>query len=264
MSDSPSRRHLLLAAAAALTAPVLARRAMAGQTRGQPGITLPADIRQGDQVTVTRVRTARPVIAMTFDDGPHANLTPQLLDILSERRIRATFFVIGSRVAPHAAILSRIAAEGHEIGNHTWSHPSLSALGDGGILTEIDRTTRAIQDVVGRPPAVMRPPYGNLTGRQRQMVHAERNLPTILWSVDPEDWRRPGAGVVTSRIVTASHPGGIVLAHDIQTGTVRAMPATLDTLIARGYEFVTVSELIGLPRWGGRPVWRGPEAPSGS
>ncbi len=247
-------RQLLLGAGAALASPVVARQAKAQQTRAQPVITLPGDITHGDQATITRMRTARPVVAMTFDDGPHASLTPQLLDILLERQIRATFFVIGSRVAPHARILRRIAAEGHEIGNHTWSHPSLSALGDAGILTELDLTTRAVHEAVGRPPVVMRPPYGNLTGRQRLMVHAERNLPTVLWSIDPEDWRRPGAAIVASRIVTASHPGGIVLAHDIQIGTVRAMPATLDALIARGYEFVTISELIGWPRWDTRRI----------
>ena len=264
MSDRPSRRHLLLAAGAALAAPFPARPAAAQQTRAQPGIALPHDIAHGDQVTITRMRTARPVVAMTFDDGPHASLTPQLLDILAARGIRATFFVIGSRIAPQAALLRRIASEGHEIGNHTWSHPSLSALGDGGILTELDLTTRAIHDAVGRAPVVMRPPYGNLTGRQRLMVHAERNLPTILWSIDPEDWRRPGPAAVTSRIVTASHPGGIVLAHDIQSGTVRAMPATLDALIARGYEFVTVSELIGWPRWDTRSIRAGARGASAS
>ena len=254
MTDSPTRRHILLAAGVALTSPFLVRPASAQQGRAQTTITLPGDITRGEQATITRVRTARPVVAMTFDDGPHVSLTPQLLDILAERQIRATFFVIGSRVVRHPDIAQRIAAEGHEIGNHTWSHPSLSGLGDASILSELDRTTLAIYDAVGRPPVTMRPPYGNLTGRQRLMVHAERNMPTVLWSVDPEDWRRPGASVVTSRIVNASHPGGVILAHDIQVGTVRAMPATLDALIARGYQFVTVSELIGWPRWDTRRI----------
>jgi peptidoglycan/xylan/chitin deacetylase (PgdA/CDA1 family) len=254
MTDSPSRRQILLAAGAALASPFVVRPASAQQTRAEATITLPGDITHGDQATITRVHTARPVVAMTFDDGPHVNLTPQLLDILAARQIRATFFVIGSRVVHHPVIMRRIAAEGHEIGNHTWSHPSLSGLRDASILSELDRTTQAIFDAVGRPPVTMRPPYGNLTNRQRVMVHAERNLPTVLWSVDPEDWRRPGASFVTSRIVNASHPGGVILAHDIQVGTVRAMPATLDTLIARGYQFVTVSELIGWPRWDSRRI----------
>lgn len=249
MTDRPCRRQVLLRAGAALAMPFLARPAAAQYSILQPGIALPGDITRGDQATITRVRTARPVVAMTFDDGPHASLTPQLLDILAQRQIRATFYLIGSRVVRHPDLTLRIATEGHEIGNHTWSHPSLSGLADGAILSELDRTTQAVQDVVGRPPVTMRPPYGNLTARQRLMVHRERSLPTVLWSVDPEDWRRPGPDVVTSRIISASHPGGVILAHDILSGTVNAMPATLDTLIARGYSFVTVSELIGWPRW---------------
>lgn len=255
MTDRLSRRQMMLAAGAVLLAsPAVLRPAAAQTAMASAPIGLPRDITQGDAATITRVRTARPVVAMTFDDGPHASLTPQLLDILAVRGIRATFYVIGSRVVRHPDIMQRIADEGHEIGNHTWSHPSLSGMGDAAILSELDRTSHAIFDTVGRPPVTMRPPYGNLTSRQRLMVHGERNLPTILWSVDPEDWRRPGPGVVAERIVSRSHPGGVILAHDIQSGTVRAMPATLDTLTARGYQFVTVSELIGWPRWDTRRI----------
>lgn len=254
MTDSHSRRRLLLGAGATLAGPLIGRTAAAQQTRALSLMTLPGDIWRGDHATIARVRTARPVVAMTFDDGPHPTLTPQLLDILAQRQIRATFFLVGTRVARHPAVARRIVAEGHEIGNHTWSHPSLSGLGDAGILREIDRATRAIHETVGRAPVTMRPPYGNLTGRQRLMVHRERNLPTVLWSIDPEDWRRPGPDIVASRIVNSSHPGGVVLAHDIQSGTVRAMPETLDTLRMRGYQFVTVSELIGWPRWGEPPI----------
>ncbi len=252
MTNPIPRRQLLLGVGATLAAPMIARPVWANQTHARPAIALPGDITRGDQVTITRVRSARPVVAMTFDDGPHHSLTPQLLDILAYRGIRATFYVIGSRVARQPELTRRIAADGHEIGNHTWSHPSLSALSDAAVLSELDRTTQAIVDAVGRAPVTMRPPYGNLHGRQRLMVHRERSFPTVLWSVDPEDWRRPGPGVVASRIVNASHPGAVILAHDIQSGTVRAMPDTLDTLIARGYQFVTVSELIGWPRWDAR------------
>jgi peptidoglycan/xylan/chitin deacetylase (PgdA/CDA1 family) len=253
------RRQLLLGAGATLAAPMLARPALADQTlarpaHARPAIALPGDITSGDMATITRVRSARPVVAMTFDDGPHHSLTPQLLDILAQRQIRATFYVIGSRVARQPELTRRIAAAGHEIGNHTWSHPSLSGLSDAGVLSELDRTSQAIFDAVGRPPVTMRPPYGNLHSRQRVMVHRERNLPTVLWSVDPEDWRRPGPGVVASRIVNASHPGAVILAHDIIGATVRAMPAALDWLIARGYRFTTVSELMGWPRWDTRNI----------
>ncbi|NKX46463.1 polysaccharide deacetylase family protein [Roseicyclus persicicus] len=230
-----------------LAAPALARPAQAQQARAAAGpLAAPTPI------TVTRVRTARPVLALTFDDGPHPTLTPELLDMLAARDIRATFFVIGNRVARQPELTRRIADEGHEIGNHTWSHPSLFGLSDAALLSQLDRTSVAIDDAVGRPPVTMRPPYGNLYPRQRALIHAERNLPTVLWSVDPEDWRRPGSAAVASRILGASHPGALILAHDIIAATVRAMPATLDGLIARGYQFVTVSELIGWPRWDSR------------
>jgi len=204
--------------------------------------------------TITRVRTARPVVAMTFDDGPHPSLTPQLLDILAARGIRATFYVIGWRVAQSPLLARRIAEEGHEIGNHTWSHPSLTGQSDAAALAQIDRTTQAVHEAVGRPPVTMRPPYGNFSPRQRRMLMEARNMPTVLWSVDPEDWRRPGAPVVAQRIVSQSHPGAVILSHDIIGATVRAMPAALDGLIARGYEFVTLSELIGWPRWNSRAL----------
>ena len=247
------RRGLILAASAALAAPSLTGRANA-QARSQRAITLPGDITSGSQTTITRVTTARPVVAMTFDDGPHPTLTPRLLDTLRARNIRATFYVIGNRVVRHPELMRRIVAEGHEIGNHTWSHPSLFGYSDAGVLSQLDRTAQAIYDTVGRPPVTMRPPYGNLYNRQRLMIHQQRNLPTVLWSVDPEDWRRPGSSVVAQRIVSRSHPGAVILAHDIHSPTVRAMPQAMDGLLARGFQFVTVSELLGWPRWDTRRI----------
>lgn len=250
-----NRRQIVLSASAFLAAPCLVRPAGA-QTRARLNevISLPGDITSGEQATVTRVRTDRPLVAMTFDDGPHASLTPQLLDILGARSIRATFYVIGNRVARHPQLMQRMVAAGHEVGNHTWSHPSMYGLSDAAVLSEIDRTSQAIYDTVGRPPVTMRPPYGNAYTRQRLMIHQARNLPTVLWSVDPEDWCRPGSSVVAHRIISASHPGAIVLAHDIHAPTVRAMPAALDGLLARGFQFVTMSELLGWPRWDSRRI----------
>jgi peptidoglycan/xylan/chitin deacetylase (PgdA/CDA1 family) len=237
---------MLTGCSAALAAPAVLRPAAAQEMARAPAVTMPD--------TITRVHTARPVVAMTFDDGPHPSLTPQLLDILAARGIRATFYVIGWRVARSPLLARRIAEEGHEIGNHTWSHPSLTGQSDAAALAQIDRTTQAVHEAVGRPPVTMRPPYGNFSPRQRRMLMEARNMPTVLWSVDPEDWRRPGAPVVAQRIVSQSHPGAVILSHDIIGATVRAMPAALDGLIARGYQFVTLSELIGWPRWNSRAL----------
>ena len=248
MSISPrlTRRALLSSCAAALAAPALLRPAEAQQIARRFTAEVPD--------TITRVDTTQPVVAMTFDDGPHPTLTPQLLDILAARGIPATFFTIGWRVAQFPQLVQRMALEGHEIGNHTWSHPSLFGYSDAGILDQLDRTSQAIVEAVGHPPATMRPPYGNLYPRQRRMIMEARSMPTVLWSVDPEDWRRPGASVVAERIVSHSHPGAVILSHDIVGPTIRAMPAALDGLIARGYRFVTLSELIGWPRWGSGPL----------
>ena len=142
--------------------------------------------------------------------------------------------------------------DGHEIGNHSWSHPFMDRLGDRSALQEVDRTTDVIFQVTGRPPVTFRPPYGAFTRRQRTWLNAHRRLPTILWSVDPQDWRRPGAATVSNRILRASHQGAIILSHDIHRGTIDAMPQTLDGLTARGLHFVTVSQILGWPLWQSR------------
>ncbi|MEJ6394725.1 polysaccharide deacetylase family protein [Gymnodinialimonas sp. 2305UL16-5] len=242
-----NRRRFVIAAASMLSAPMLAKGAEA-QAAPQSFAGRGA-IRRGVDATVTRVPTAQPLVAMTFDDGPHPNLTPQLLDMLRARGIRATFYVIGRNAARYPQILQRMVAEGHEIGNHTYSHPSLFGHSDASVLNQIDRTNQAVYAAVGRPPVTMRPPYGNLYDRQRLMLHQARAMPTVLWSIDTLDWQRPGSGVVAQRIVHGSHTGGVILAHDIHSATVRAMPAALDGVAARGFRFVTVSELIGWPRW---------------
>ena len=241
------RRNLMLGAAAGLAAPMLGRGA-AAQSLPQ-SFAGRGEIRRGVDATVTRIPTAQPLVAMTFDDGPHPTLTPRLLDMLRQRGIRATFYVIGRNAQRYPQILQQMVADGHEIGNHTWSHPSLYGHSDGSVLGQIDRTNRAVYEAVGRPPVTMRPPYGNLYDRQRLMLHQARSMPTVLWSVDTLDWQRPGSTVISNRVVSGSHSGGVILAHDIHSATVRAMPAALDGVVARGFRFVTVSELIGWPRW---------------
>lgn len=242
-----SRRHVLTASVGFGMAAVAARPVAA-----RPLIALPEDIVRNDAATITAVRTPSQVVAMTFDDGPHPTHTPRLLDMLRERNLRATFYLIGNRVIQWPQIARRIAEEGHEIGNHSWSHPFLNRLNDTTVIREIDRTTDAIFQVTGRPPVTFRPPYGAFTQRQRTWLHANRTLPTILWSVDPQDWRRPGAGVVRDRILRASHQGAIILSHDIHRGTIDAMPSTFDNLTARGMTFVTVSQILGWPIWQSR------------
>lgn len=216
----------------------------------------PRFTRQHGIIDVARVQTDQPLVALTFDDGPHPVHTPRLLDLLRERRVQATFFLIGAQVARRPDIVRRMVDEGHEVGNHTWRHPALSTLGDAAVLREIDRTTEAIHAACGHVPVTLRPPYGAISRRQSRMIHEQRNIPTVLWSVDPRDWQRPGASVVAERIVGNAGNGAIILAHDIHGGTVAAIPAALDGLEARGFRFATMSQLLGFGHWGPRPPHR--------
>jgi peptidoglycan-N-acetylglucosamine deacetylase len=196
--------------------------------------------------TYAQARVDQPYIAMTFDDGPSAENTPRLLEMLKQRNIKATFFLIGQNVVSNPDLVRRILAEGHEIGNHSWTHPQLSKLSDDRVTAEITQTQDAIKDASGFTPTLLRPPYGAITPRQREWIENRFGLNIILWSVDPFDWKRPGASVITQRILSQTRPGAIILSHDIHKQTVDAMPATLDALIAKGYKFATVSQLIAM------------------
>jgi peptidoglycan-N-acetylglucosamine deacetylase len=195
-------------------------------------------------ITFNSIHVDGPYIAMTFDDGPSAALTPKLLDILAAHHMKATFFVIGENVAQHPEIVARAAREGHEIGNHSWSHPNLAKMSDDGVRHQLSRTDDAIKSAIGTRPTLLRPPYGSITVREKRWIHGEFGYQIILWDVDPYDWKRPGPAVVRNRILKETRPGSIVLSHDIHPGTIEAMPSTFDELEAKGFKFVTVSELI--------------------
>src|SRR5213595_2513036 len=195
-------------------------------------------------ITFSSVHVDGPYIAMTFDDGPSTTLTPKLLDLLAAHHIKATFFVIGENVAEHPEIVARAAREGHEIANHSWSHPNFGKMSDESVRRQLQQTDDAIKNATGKRPTLMRPPYGSITAREKHWIHDEFGYDIILWDVDPYDWKRPGPGVVRARILKETRPGSIVLSHDIHPGTIEAMPSTFDELEAKGFKFVTVSELI--------------------
>ena len=219
--------------------------ALIGQTQeAQPSPT-PGET-PSKPATYTQAHVDQPYIAMTFDDGPSAENTPRLLEMLKQRNIKATFFLIGQNVASNPDLVRRILAEGHEIGNHSWTHPQLSRLSDQKVTAEITKTQDAIKDASGFTPTLLRPPYGAITSRQREWIENQFGLSIILWSVDPFDWKRPGASVISQRILSQARPGAIILSHDIHKQTVDAMPATLDGLMRKGFKFVTVSQLIAL------------------
>jgi peptidoglycan-N-acetylglucosamine deacetylase len=242
--------------------PVPAQQPAAAQPAGavqanepsRPAAPASAPASAGPQVTFNSVHVDGPYIAMTFDDGPHATLTPKLLDMLAARKLKATFFIIGQNAVEYPDIMKRIVREGHELANHSWSHPNLGKMGDEGVRAQMQKTDEAIAAAAGKRTTLFRPPYGSITPRQKQWIHEEFGYKTIIWDVDPFDWRRPGPGVIRDRIVTQTQPGSIILAHDIHQQTIDAMPDTFDQLTAKGFKFVTVSELLAMAKPGPRPT----------
>ncbi|MFZ0709780.1 MAG: polysaccharide deacetylase family protein, partial [Terrimicrobiaceae bacterium] len=193
-------------------------------------------------------------IAMTFDDGPHPVLTPKLLDMLKARGLKATFFLIGQNAAEYPDIVRRIAAEGHEIGNHSWSHPQLTKLNPAALREEVGRTSSTIAEIIGKPLVVMRPPYGATSAYINHWINQEFGMKVILWSVDPLDWKYRNSARVENQILAGARPGAIILSHDIHATTVAAMPDVFDSLLAKGYKFVTVSELIAMDKPAPQPA----------
>ena len=206
-----------------------------------------------EKITFTDVNVDGPYIAMTFDDGPHATNTAKLLEIAAKRHIKLTFFVLGECVEQNPAVLQREVAEGHEIGNHSWSHPNLAKLSDDAVHNQLQRTEDIIVKTAGVKPKLMRPPYGELTKQQRILVNHDFGYKVILWDVDPLDWKRPGPSVVARRIIAGARSGSIILSHDIHPPTIEAMPQVFDALLAKGFKFVTVSELLAMDKGGERP-----------
>ena len=195
---------------------------------------------------VARVSVPGPYVALTFDDGPHPVCTPQVLDILRRNGAKATFFVLGENAVRHKQILARAAAEGHEIGSHTWSHKSLAKMGQDAIVDEMDRTAAVVQQATGKAPMVMRPPYGATNKQVVALLAGRYGTPSVLWDVDTADWKHPGVSVVVQRAVNGARNGSIILLHDIHASTVQAVEGVVRGLQARGFKLVTVSELIAM------------------
>lgn len=183
---------------------------------------------------------------ITFDDGPHAVLTPRLLDILKEKKCKATFFVMGIKATMHPDILKRMKDEGHEVANHSWNHPVLSQISPDELHSQMKRTTDAIYQATNFTPVVMRPPYGNSNGKVNKQIYKNENLTVIMWSIDPKDWARPAQETVKKNVLEKVQTGSIILMHDVHPGTIKLMPSLLDTLLERGFQLITVSEMIAI------------------
>ena len=197
-------------------------------------------------------------VALTFDDGPDPKWTPKILQILKEKKAPAAFFVLGTQAQHYPDLLERIAREGHEIGNHTYSHENLAEEGDHQIELELNATTRLIEAITGRSTAYFRPPY-NSDGTPAQpdelrALRVARDLGylTVTQSIDPDDWEKPGADAILRRVKSQRASGGsVILLHDAggdRAETAEALPAIIDYLRERGDTIVPLSEIINLPR----------------
>lgn len=194
--------------------------------------------------TVNRVAVPDKVVALTFDDGPHGTLTPKVLDILRNNNVKGTFFMQGCNVTAHPQVVRRMVNEGHEVGNHTWNHAYLSKVSREKAEDQLQRTNEAIRNACGVIPVVMRPPGGYTNAGVASWARQRFGFTTIMWDVDTNDWRKPGSAVVAARAVNGAKPGSIILVHDIHASTVAAVDAIVKGLKNRGYELVTVSELL--------------------
>jgi len=186
----------------------------------------------------------RPMVALTFDDGPSLANTGFILDVLADHDAKATFFVLGSRVEAGAELINRMFDEGHEVAGHSWGHPRLTGLGIAGITREITRTSDIIRDVSGNEPAVFfRAPYGAINNN---VINVARDLgyALIRWSVDPKDWDVRCAEHVYNEVMRAVVDGSIILLHDIHVTTAMATARIVPRLIEMGFDLVTVSELL--------------------
>ncbi len=188
-------------------------------------------------------------IALTFDDGPDGEFTPAILDILAEKNIKATFFLLGENVACFPEVTLRIHREGHLIGNHSWSHPDFRNLEVEEIIDrEIKPAAEAISKITGETPVLIRPPYGAI-GDDAIKELGKQGYKVINWSVDTFDWdiKLNEPAEITQRVLKYAHPGDIILLHSgggDRENTVEALPYLINSLQEKGFQFVTVEELL--------------------
>lgn len=184
------------------------------------------------------------LVALTFDDGPHAAYTRQLLDYFKSQGVHATFFVLGSRAEAYPDLVSRMAEEGHEVANHTWSHKSLVNMGSAAGVGDLRRTSEMIAGLTGKSPRLVRPPYGHTNARVRSMIEGQ-GWREVIWDADSRDWAGGSSDRMLARVIRSFSPECIVLFHDIHPGALRVLPVLIPALKKCGYRFVTVSQLLG-------------------
>jgi polysaccharide deacetylase family sporulation protein PdaB len=202
------------------------------------------------KLVITDVKTSQKVVALTFDDGPDSTNTPALLDILKKHHVKATFFVIGTRAEKNPKILKQIAKDGHEIGNHGYTHFKDRSRKEDYMRYEIRKTNEVINELTGQTPCLFRPPGGYLSDALVALTQKEK-IQIAYWSYiqDSKDWRGASAQAISKHIIKHIKPGQIIILHDGASNglqTAKAVDILVDKLSQQGYSFVTVSELMKL------------------
>ena len=186
-----------------------------------------------------KANPSKPMVALTFDDGPRPASTGRILNVLEKYNARATFFVVGNFAVNNSRILNRMVSMGCQIGNHTYTHPNLKYLSAQGVLSEINRTAEVIKNAVGFYPTAIRPPYGSYGDTVRKVTEQ----PLILWSIDTLDWQHRNTNKIVDAILNNVRDGDIILMHDLYDTTAAAVEIVVPILVSRGYQLVTVEEL---------------------
>jgi peptidoglycan-N-acetylglucosamine deacetylase len=192
--------------------------------------------------STTTTTTSRPVLSLTFDDGPNETFTPQILDVLARANVKATFFVLGSAVERSPELARRIVADGHRVANHSWDHANLTAVDADVLDEEIDKTTAVITAVTGVTPRCLRPPFGKTNDAVRVAARAS-GLAIANWSKDTRDYERPGVRSIVARAIEGAVPGGVILFHDSGpdvSQTVAALPAIITGIQKRGLRIAPI------------------------
>ena len=179
-------------------------------------------------------------IAITFDDGPHPVYTPRLLDGLEKRGVVATFFVTGENAAQYPDIIKRMDKDGHLIGNHTYTHIQLTSANRDKFRSELVKTNETLKQITGKDVTFVRPPYGSWD----KSFETELNMFPVLWNIDPLDWCSHNADCIASKVVEKAGDGDIILMHDYYETSVTAALEVVDILQKRGFQFVTVEEIL--------------------
>ena len=185
-------------------------------------------------------------IALTFDDGPHPRLTHRILEILERYGVKATFFMVGVNVTNYPDAAKAVLAAGHEVGNHTYTHAHVQSMSEDDLFRELNMCEDALDALCGYRPRLFRPPQGMVNVSVEQCV-AEKDYTMILWSLDTRDWEQKDTAKIVSRVLAQVHSGDIILMHDYigtKSHTPDALGILIPQLLKRGFEFVTVSELL--------------------